>query len=333
MKHVVRWATVAGALLMQLVALGGAYAAPDAAFPNRPIRWIVPFPPGGSNDVLARFVGAKLGERLNEQVVIDNRGGANGIIGTELAAQQEADGYTLLMVSTSFVMNAAVRPLPYNVEKSFDPIATIGSSPNSIVVAQNSRFATLRDLVDAAKAKPGMLHYASTGVGGFNHFGGELFKKVAGINLVHVPYRGGAPAMTDVMAGQVECMFSSLTQVLPNVRGGKLRLLAIGASQRSPVVPDVPTVAEAGFPGYEVSVWWGIEAPAGVPKPRLEKLRREVTAVLEDPTTQQRLRADAAEPLAMSPQAMRKMIHAEVTKWADVAHFAGIHLPALQAAR
>jgi tripartite-type tricarboxylate transporter receptor subunit TctC len=313
----------------------GAYANDNRAdeFPNRPVRWIVPFPPGGSNDVLARFLGAKLTERLRQQVVIDNRGGANGIIGTELAARQNPDGYTLLMVSTSFVMNAAVRPLPYDVEKSFDPIAMVGSSPNSIVVPQNSPFHTVRDLVESAKAKPGEINYAATGVGGFNHFGGELFKKVAGVDLVMIAYKGGGPAMTDVMAGQVPIMFSSLTQVLPNVRAGRLRLLAVGAPKRSPVVPDVPTVAESGYPTYEVSVWWGVVAPAGVPSGTLDKLRREIAAVLEDGQTRQRLIADAAEPLTMAPAEMRRMIHADVAKWVEVARVAGIRIPGTHAAR
>ena len=305
-----------------------------AEFPTRPIRWIVPFPPGGSNDVLARYVGMKLTDRLKEQVVIDNRGGANGIIGTELASRQTPDGYTLLMVSTSYVMNAAVRSLPYDVDKSFDPVATIGSSPNSIVVNPGGRFATLRDLIDAAKAKPASINYASTGVGGFNHFGGELFKKMAGIDMVMIAYKGGGPAMIDVMAGQVPVMFSSLTQVLPHVRSGKLKVLAIGAPQRSPVVPDIPTVAESGYPGYEVAVWWGVVAPAGVAAGPLNVLRREIAAVLADPATQERLKGDAAQPLVMSPDDMRRMIRADVLKWTGVARTAGIHIPTTtQAAR
>ena len=319
---------VIGWALVATVACG-LYASISTAadFPTKPVRWIVPFPPGGSNDVLARYVGAKLTERLNEQVVIDNRGGANGIIGAELAARSPADGYTLLMISTSFVMNAAVRTLPYDVEKSFDPISLIASSPNCIVVSAASGLTSLKDLVDRAKAKPGSMNYASTGVGGFNHFGGELFKKVAGIDIVNVPYKGGGPAMTDVMAGQVPMMFSSLTQVLPNVRSGKLKLLAVGADKRSPVVPDTPTVAEAGFPGYEVSVWWGIVVPAGAPARVTEKLRREIAAVLEHPDTQKRLLADAAEPRTLPPADIRRMIRAEVTKWTEVAQVAGIRVP------
>jgi tripartite-type tricarboxylate transporter receptor subunit TctC len=324
------------------VLLVGLFMAPLAAlhststaagdFPNKPLRWIVPFPPGGSNDILARYVGAKLTERLNEQVVIDNRAGANGIIGTELAARSPADGYTLLMISTSFVMNAAVRALPYDVEKSFDPVSLIGASPNCIVVAPASGFASLKDLVERARAKPGTINYASTGVGGFNHFGGELFKKLAKVDIVHIPYKGGGPAMTDVMSGQVPMMFSSLTQVLPNVRSGRLRLLAIGAAERSPVVPDVPTVAESGFTGYEVSVWWGIVVPAGTPRSAAERLRREITAILEQPDTQKRLTADAAEPLRMAPEAIRTMIRADVRKWTDVAVQAGIRVQSSVAA-
>lgn len=302
-------------------------AAEKPDFPTKPIRWIVAFPPGGSNDTLGRYLGAKLAERLGEQVVIDNRGGANGIIGADIAARAAADGYTLLFVSTSFVMNAAVRSsLPYDVEKSFDPISTIGSSPNSIVVYPGAGFKSLRDLVDRARAKPASIFYASTGVGGFNHFGGELFKKIAGINMLMVPYKGGGLAMIDVMAGQVPVMFSSITQVLPHVRSGKLNVLAIGADKRSPVLPDIPTVGEAGYPGYEVYVWWGVVAPAGTPVAVLDKLRREITAVLQDPETTKRLRADAAEPMNLTPAEFRKMIHDDVKKWTDVSKQAGIRV-------
>lgn len=313
--------------------LAGMLPAPHAQsqqgnYPNKPIRWIVPFPPGGSNDILARYLGIKLTERLGQQVVIDNRGGANGIIGAELAANATADGYNLLMVSTSWVLNAAVRtyPLPYDIEKSFDPITTIGSAPNSIVVQPNGPFRTLRDLVDQAKARPGTINYAHTGVGGFNHFGGELLKKVAGINMIPVPYKGGGPAMIDVMAGNIPVMFSSVTQALPHVRNNRLKFLAVGAAKRSPAVPDVPTVAEAGYPGYEVPVWWGIVAPAGVPRPALAKLGRELTAVLQDPDTKKRLAAEAAEPEILTPAEFRKKIRVERRKWAELAKQAGIQM-------
>ncbi len=311
-------------------ALPASYAAqqPQAnGFPNKPIRWIIPFPPGGSNDILGRYLGAKLSDRLGQQIVIDNRGGASGIIGADLAAQAPADGYTLLMVSTSFVMNAAVRQLPYDVEKSFDPISMIGSSPNCIVVNPAFGVRSLSELVDRARAKPASIFYgAAGGIAAFNHFGGELFKKVAGINLVMVPYKGGGPAMIDVMGGQIPMMFSSVLQVLPHVRSGKLKVLAVGAAKRTPALPDIPTVAEAGFPGYEVYVWWGIVAPAGSPPAVLEKLRHEATLVLQDPETKKRLLADAAEPQIITPAEFRKLVHNDKQKWADVAKQAGIHV-------
>jgi len=295
------------------------------AYPDKPIRMIVPFPPGGSNDVLGRYVGQKLGERLGEQIVIDNRGGANGIIGAELAANSPANGYTLLMVSTSYVMNAAVRKLSYNVEKTFDPIATVASSPNCIVVHPGF-VNTVQELVERARAQPGKILYGSTGVGGFNHFGGELFNKVAKVKLTMVAYKGGGPAMIDVMSGQIPMMFSSITQVLPHVRNGKLKIIAVGAAKRSPVIPDVPTVIESGFPGYEVVVWWGFETPAGVPAAIQRKLTREINAVVNDPEAKKRLLADAAEPLTLTPAQFRKMIHDGVQKWKAVADEAGIHL-------
>jgi tripartite-type tricarboxylate transporter receptor subunit TctC len=300
------------------------FAAPALDFPNKPIRMIVPFPAGGSNDMLARYFGDRLTERVGQQSIIDNRGGANGIIGTELAANAPADGYTLLVISTSYTMNAAVRKLPYDVEKSFDPIALFGTSPNAIVVHPGGGVNTLKDIVDRAKANPGSLMYASTGVGGFNHFGGELFKQMAGIDLVHVPYKGGGPAMIDLIAGQIPMMFSSVTQVLPHVRNAKLKLIAIGADKRSPVVPEIPTFAEAGYPGYEVYVWWGISTPAGVPKQIAQRLIKTFTEILSDPATRKRLDAEAAEPRHATPGEFRKLIREEVKKWQSVAKSAGL---------
>jgi tripartite-type tricarboxylate transporter receptor subunit TctC len=301
-------------------------AQPADSYPTRPIRIIVPFPPGGSNDTLSRFVGAKLGERLGQQIVIDNRAGANGIIGTEIASQSTNDGYNLLIVSTSYVMNAAVRKLPYDVVKSFDPISMIGSAPNCLVVNPQGPFSSIGALVEQAKANPGKFNYASTGVGGFNHFGGELFKKVTGTNIVHVPYKGGGPAMIDVIANNIPLMFSSVTQVLAHVRSNRLKVIAVGAEKRTPVLPDVPTVIESGFPGYDVSVWWGLSAPAGVPGPVMKKLSRELTVILKDPATQKRLLADAAQPQIMAPEEIRRMIRSDVKKWTGVAKQANIRV-------
>jgi tripartite-type tricarboxylate transporter receptor subunit TctC len=326
MKPSIRTLGVVLGLLAGALPVGHTIAQQPNDYPARPIRLIVPFPPGGSNDVLARYLGVKLTDRVGQQIVIDNRGGANGIIGAELAANAPADGYTLLMVSTSWVMNAAVRDLPYDVEKSYDPITTIGSSPNSIVVNPSGPYHALRDLVTAAKSKPGAISYAHTGVGGFNHFGGELFKKIAGIDMTPIAYKGGGPAMIDVIAGNVPVMFSSVTQTLTHVRAGRLKLLAIGATKRNSAVPDVPTVAESGYPGYEVSVWWGFVAPHGAPRAVMDKLRREFAAILQDPETLKRLAAEAAEPQALTPAEMRKMVHNDVKRWRGVAQTAGIRL-------
>lgn len=318
-------------VLLGMVTLAACVSIPSLAtaqsdYPNKPIRIIVPFPAGGSNDILARYFGDKLTERLGQSSIIDNRGGANGIIGTEIAANSPADGYTLLIISTSYTMNAAVRKLPYDVEKTFDPIAMFGSAPNTVVVHPDGGLNTLKEIVSRAKANPGSIMYASTGIASFNHFGGELFKKLAGIDLGHVPYKGGGPAMIDVMAGQIPMMFSSITQALPHVRTGKLKLIAIGADKRSSVVPEIPTFAEAGYPGYEMYVWWGISAPAGVPKNITQQLFKIFSAILADPGTRKRLEAEAAEPRNATPDEFRKIIRDEVIKWKSVAQSAGLQL-------
>jgi tripartite-type tricarboxylate transporter receptor subunit TctC len=312
-----------------LVVLGllafGLPAVHAAEFPNKPIRWIIPFPPGGSNDILGRYIGIKLSERTGQQIVIDNRGGANGIIGTDLASQAPADGYTMLMISTSYVLNAAVRKLPYDIQKSFEPLAMIASSPNSIVTHPKEGFKSLQDLVSQAKARPNSITYASTGVAGFNHFGGALFRKVAGIDMIHVPYKGGGPAMVDVMAGNILVMFTSVTQALPHVRSGRLKMLAVGGAKRNAAVPDVPTVIESGFPGYEMYVSWGVVVPAGVPRDRAERLRSEITTILRDPHTRKWLANNAAAETQIStPAEMREMIRSDLKKWIGVAKTAGI---------
>jgi tripartite-type tricarboxylate transporter receptor subunit TctC len=315
---------ILSSLLLPLVVATAAHGAAADDYPSKPLRLIVPFPPGGSNDLLARYFADKLTQRLGQQIIVDNRGGANGIIGTEVASKTTPDGYTLLIISTSFTMNAAVRKLPYDVQKSFDPITLLGSSPNSIVVYPGWGVNSLKDIVNMAKANPGRLMYAHTGVGGFNHFGGELFKKMAHIQIGPVPYKGGGPAMIDVMGGQMKMMFSSLTQCLPHVRSGKLKLIAVGAEKRSPVVPDIPTIAESGYPGYAVSVWWGIATPAGAPEPVRAKLTSTFSSILGDPATRKRLISDAAEPRDMQPAEIRKLIASEVEKWSEVAKGAGI---------
>jgi tripartite-type tricarboxylate transporter receptor subunit TctC len=314
------------AALCSLIACAPAVASAADTYPERPIRVVVPFPPGGSNDVLSRYIGIKLSERMGQQFVIDNRGGGSGIIGAQLAAEAPADGHTLLFVSVSWMLNAAVRKLPYDVEKTFDPIALMASAPNCLVANPAGPYQTLGNLVAATRAKPGALNYASTGTGGINHFGGELFKIAAKIDMVHVPYKGGNPAMTDVIAGNVPVMFSSLTQTLPHVRAGRLKLLAVGSLQRSAVVPDVPTVAESGYPGYNVTIWWGVAAPHGMPKARMARLLSEINAVLDEQDTKKWLLSYAATPIKITQAAFRKQIHDEIIQWKKVARQANIRI-------
>jgi tripartite-type tricarboxylate transporter receptor subunit TctC len=253
-----------------LLLLASAAFADD--YPNRPIRMIVPFPPGGSNDVVGRLVAKQLGDELRQQVFVDNRGGAGGTIGTEDCSKAAPDGYTICIISIAHAVNPALHALKYDPIKSFTPISILATGPNVLVVSEDAPFKSVKELVAAAKANPGRLDYASAGVGSFQHLGGELFKLEAGVDIVHVPYKGGGPAMQDVVAGHVKIMFSSLIQTTPLIKAGKLRALGTGGSKRSPVLPDVPTIAEAGVPTYVAENWWGIAAPAGLPAPVVERL-------------------------------------------------------------
>jgi tripartite-type tricarboxylate transporter receptor subunit TctC len=317
--------------LLALAALMGASVAhaqtantSAARFPAKSIRMIVPFPPGGSNDILGRFMGQKLTERLGQQVVIDNRGGADGIIGTEIAAKSPPDGYTLLVISSTYSMNPAIYKLPYDPIKSFTPISLIGNGGNVITAHPSVPVRNVKELIALAKARPGQLRYASSGVGGFNHFGGEMFKSMTGVDMIHVPYKGGGPAMIDVMSGHVELLFSTLIQALPQIRSGKMRALGVGSTKRTPLLPEVPTIVESGVAGYDASIWWGVLGPAGMPADIQTRLHSEVVAVLRDPEAAKRLAAEAAEPAIATPDEFLKIIARDMTKWSAVAKQAGI---------
>ncbi len=315
--------------LAALLPMGPAAASAAAAelpqdYPNRPVRLIVPFPPGGSNDILGRFMAARLTERLGQQVIVDNRPGADGIIGTDIAARANPDGYTLLIVSTSYAMNPAIhKKMPFDPVKDLATVAMIGTGPNAIVVNPNFAVKTVKELTAAAKAKPGQINYASSGIGGFNHFGGELFKSAAGVDMTHVPYKGGGPAMVDIIAGHVPVLFSTLTQALPHHRSGKLRVIATGGPKRSPALPDVPTVKESGV-DYEVTIWWGILAPRRTPAPLVAGLNGTVAGILAEDETKKRLLTEAAEPMAVSPSEFGKTIERDIAKWMKVAREAKI---------
>jgi tripartite-type tricarboxylate transporter receptor subunit TctC len=315
------WLRSAAALL--LVTLASVAAA--QGYPTRPVRLIIPFPPGGSNDIVGRMIAAQLGERLGQQVVVDNRGGAGGTIGTELAAKSQADGYTLLLISTAYAFNTSIyKKLPYDPAKSFVPVALLGSGPGVLVVNPALPVNSVADLIALAKERPGKLNNASAGIGSFQHLASELFRIQAGIQWLHVPYKGGGPAMTDLMGGQADASVGSLIQMLPHIRSGKLKALGTTGAKRSTVLPDVPTVAEAGVSGYEATNWWGFLAPAGTPPAIVERLHQEVAAVQASAETKRRFDTEGAEALQMSPAEFGAFIAAETAKWARVVKEAGI---------
>jgi tripartite-type tricarboxylate transporter receptor subunit TctC len=308
------------AMLLALAALPAAPASAQASYPTRPVRILVGFLPGSSNDLLARFVGAKLTERFGQQTVVENRPGANAIIANELAARATPDGHTLVLTSVSLTMSAAVyRKLPYDPVKSFTPVAMLGSGP--LVVSAHPSFpaAGIKGVIETAKAKPGGLTYASAGVGGINHFGGALFSSVAGVRMTHVPYKGGAPALADVVGGQVNLMWGTMPLSLTQVRAGRVKALAVTSAARSPLLPEVPTIAEGGARGAEIATWWGLLAPAGMPAPLLTKLNAEIARILREPESAQRLSAEGAEPWILSSAEFARVIRQEIDKWTRVA--------------
>ncbi len=296
-----------------------ALASPAAAdYPDRPIRLIIPFPAGGSNDVVGRLVANQLSEKLGTKVYVDNRGGAGGVIGTEAAAQSAPDGYTLLVVSIAHAVNPALYKLKYDPIKSFTPVSIMATGPNVLAVNPQLPVKDVKELVALAKEKPGQVDYASAGVGSFQHLGGELFKLVAGVNLQHVPYKGGGPAMQDVIAGHVKVMFSSLVQTTPFIQSGQLRALGVGGAKRNPVLPDVPTIAEAGIAGYVADNWWGIIGPAGLPKPIVDKLYRDIQDVLKSKELTEAFAREGAEAVTMSTDEFSKYMENEIVKWGRV---------------
>jgi tripartite-type tricarboxylate transporter receptor subunit TctC len=296
-----------------------ALSAPAAAeYPDHPVRMIIPFPPGGSNDVVGRLVAKELSIKLAQQVFVDNRGGAGGVLGTEAATQAAPDGYTLLIISIAHAVNPALYKLTYDPIKSFAPISILATGPNVLVVNPELPVHNLQELLALAKQKPGEIDYASAGVGSFQHLGAELFKLVAGVNLQHVPYKGGGPAMQDVVAGHVKVMFSSLVQTTPFIKSGALRALGTGGSKRNPVLPDVPTIAEAGVPGYEANNWWGLMAPAGTPQPIIDKLYADVQEVLKSPELTAAFDREGAAAVTMSTPEFAHYIETEIAKWGRV---------------
>jgi tripartite-type tricarboxylate transporter receptor subunit TctC len=298
------------------------------AYPARPIRWIVTYPPGGPTDVVARAIGSKLTAAWGQQIVIDNRAGAGGVIGTELAAKAVPDGYTLLFgTSAGLTINPALsNKLPYDAVRDFAPVSLLVLNPQLLVVHPSIAANSVKELIALAKARPGQLNYASVGQGSPNHLGMELFKALTGTQMVHVPYKGTGPALTDLLGGQIQLMFNSMPSVLPLVASGKLKALAVGSAQRSAAIPDIPTVAEAGVTGFENVTWYGMFAPSRTTRDIVVKLNREVVRILAEPEMAQRLAAQGAEPRSSTPEELAKFMQVESARWNKVIKAANIRL-------
>jgi len=294
------------------------------AWPSKPIRYIVPFPPGAFNDSLARIMAAELPKALGQPVLVENRPGGNTIIGTEAAAKSAPDGYTLFGAALPFAVIQSLYKTSFDVTKDFAPITLAGTTPNLLVANPGAPVNSVKELIAYARANPGRLNYASTGNGTSNHLSFELFKAMTRTFIVHIPYKGSAPAVTDLIAGQVQVMFDNTPNVLPHVRAGKLKALAVSSKARSKLAPEVPTVDEAGVPGYDVTVWFGILAPAGTPKPIIDRLNAEMVKVIRTPEITDRFMKAGVDPVASTPEAFSGYLKSEVGRWAKVIQDAGI---------
>jgi tripartite-type tricarboxylate transporter receptor subunit TctC len=306
-----------------LLALTTAAAAQQ--YPTKPIRLIIPFPPGGSNDVVGRLIANELGKQLGRQIIVDNRSGAGGVVGTELASQAPKDGYTLSIVSIAHAVNPWLYDLKgrYDPLKSFTPIAILASGPNVMVVNPGVKANSVKELIELAKKSPGKIGWASAGVGSFQHLGGALFELQAGVKFLHVPFKGGGPAMIDVVAGHNQVMFSSLVQTTAQIQAGKLRALGVGGKKQSPILPKVPTIAET-VPGYEATNWWGIVAPAGVPQAVVDRLRKEIAVVQTSKPVLEAFAKEGADIVQMSQPEFAAFMASEMAKWGKVVKASGM---------
>ena len=317
-----------GALSLTLACAAPALPASTAeSYPTKPIRWIVTFAAGGPTDFVARVIGARLTEAWSQPVIIDVRAGASGVIGTEMAARAPADGYTLLYgTSTTLVLAPATSSkIPYDAFKDFEPITMLVTIPQILIVSNALQVSSVKDLVAYAKANPGKLNYGSGGDGSAPFFGMELFKSMTGINAVHVPYKGLAPALTDLLAGQVHMMFhTAQPSVLALAKNGKLKALAISSARRMPSAPELPTVAESGLPGFEHAAWHGLLAPKNTPKPIVAKLNAQVGKILNDPEMMRTLASQAAVPAPGTPEALTQFMHRETERTRKIMAYAGM---------
>ena len=307
------------------IAVAASSAAQAPAYPTKPIRLVVPFPPGGATDIIARAVAQKLSETWNQSIVVDNRPGAGGNIGTELVAKAAPDGYTLEMgtVGTHAINGSLYAKIPFDHVKDFAPIILVAGVPNVLVVNAALPVNSVQELIAYGKANPGKLNFASSGNGTSTHLSGELFKVMTGVQMTHVPYKGSAPALQDLLAGQVQLMFDNLPPSLPQIKAGKLRALAVTSATRAPALPDVPTVAESGLAGFEASSWFGLLAPTGTPPAIIAKINEEVVKWLASPEGKEKLAAIGANPAGGPPEDFARHIQAETAKWAKVVKASG----------
>ena len=310
------------ALVIPAFVAGSAFA---QQYPSKPLRLVVPQPPGGGNDTIARMISLKLAAAQKQQVAVDNRAGAGGLIGADIAAHSPADGYTLLLgnVATLAIIPNVQKKVPYDALKDFAPISLVASAPLLVVVHPSLPVTTVKQLVALAKAKPGQLNYASNGVGSSTHLATEMFKLMTRTDLVHVPYKGLGPATTDLLSGQVQLMFSSAVAMMPHAQAGRLRAIAMTGAKRSAAIPDIPTVAEAGVPDYESGSWYGILAPAGTPREIIELLNREIVAAVRSPDITDRLVAEAVIPVGSTPADFAAYIQKEYTRIGNVIRSSG----------
>ncbi|WP_219213862.1 Bug family tripartite tricarboxylate transporter substrate binding protein [Variovorax boronicumulans] len=318
-------ATVAAAGALSLAPLA---AQAQAAFPSKPITIIVPFSAGGTTDILARVVGLHMGTDLGQPVVVDNRAGAGGNIGGQAAARANPDGYTLFMgtVGTHAINQSLYKKMPFDPIKDFAPLSRVAMVPNLLVANPAQPYKSVKELIAYGKAHPGKINFGSSGNGSSIHLSGELFKQMTGVDMQHVPYRGSAPAVSDLLGGQISVMFDNMPSAIQHVRGGKLRALAVTTAKRSPALPDVPTIAEAGVPGYEATSWFGLLAPAGTPAPIVAKLNAAILKALADPEVKKKLAEQGAESHGEKPEEFAAFIKSETAKWGKVVKESGASL-------
>jgi tripartite-type tricarboxylate transporter receptor subunit TctC len=316
------------ALVAALAIFVGSARAADTGYPNKPIRLVVPFPAGGTTDVIGRLIGQQLSARLGQQFIIDNRPGAGGSIGADIVAKAPPDGYTLLLgaVATHSINPSLYAKLPYDAVKDFAPISLLATLPNVLVVNPSLPVRSVQELVALAKAKPGTLTFASGGNGTTHHLSGELFKRMAGVDMTHVPYKGNAPAIADVLGGQVSMMFDNIGNSLPHIKAGKLRALAVTGAVRAPVLPNLPTLAELGFKDFNITSWFALFAPAGAPQPIVERLNIEVNRALHDKQVRELLASEGIEAQGNTPDQFRVFLQTEAVRWAKLVKESGAHI-------